>query len=164
VDGVLPYDWSLVVHDQEGTHRVRDLSLAPGQTVEDYLGASSNGQIARQELSAAVRLVAVVVAPVSIAPVPIAPVPIAPIVRVCIHDARLGNHDRRPGHNHGRWLHDHRCGPHNYRPRSDYNRRWWGDNCDWQRQPKPNGNMYPSRVCRERQGQAGDSDASRKKP
>ena len=40
MDGVLPYDWKLVVHDQEGTHRVRGLNLAPGQTVEAYPGAS----------------------------------------------------------------------------------------------------------------------------
>src|SRR5262245_9932809 len=109
------------------------LHLAPGHTVEDYPGASSKGQIARHELSAAIHLVAVVVAPVSWATVPI-----APIVRVCIHDARLGNHDRRSRHNHGRWRHDHRRWPHNHGPRNDYNWRWWGDDCDWQRQPKPN--------------------------
>ena len=119
MDGVLPYDWRLVVHDQGGTHRVRGLSLAPGQTVEAYPGASLISKSLRQEASAAVRLVAVV-SPVSMSPVSMPPpVSMAPTVsysptsvysphsRVCIHDARLGNHDRRFRHDHGRWVHDH---------------------------------------------------------
>ena len=85
------------------------------------------------------------VVPMPVGPMPIAPMPMASVVWVCIHDARRGDHDRR-------WLHD-------YGTRSDYNRRWWGNDCHWQRQPKPNGNMHPSRMCRERQGKAGNSDA-----
>jgi hypothetical protein len=99
----------------------------------------------RQELAAAIRLVTVVVSPV-----PIAPVSIASVVRVGIHDARLGDHDRILLHDYGRWLYDHGL-------RSHHHRRWGSDDGDWQRQPKPDGNMHPARMGRERQDQAGDS-------
>ena len=90
----MPCYGRFVVPDWGGTYRVRCLSLVPGQTVEAYPGTSSNGQISRQDPSADVRSVAVVVSPVLIAPVLIAPVPVTSVVRVCIHDARLGNYDR----------------------------------------------------------------------
>jgi hypothetical protein len=80
-----------------------------------------------------------------------APIPIAPVVRVGIHDARPGNHDRGLLYNYGRWRHD-------YGLWSNHDRRWGGDDGNWQRQPKSNGDMHPSRVCRERQGKAGDGD------
>jgi hypothetical protein len=92
-------------------------------------------------------LVAVVVSPVSIATIPI-----ASVVRIGIHDARLGHHDRRLLHDHGCWLHDHGLRSHHER------RRWGSDDRDWRRQPEPNGNVHPSRMCRERQGKAGNSD------
>jgi len=111
-------------------------------------------QSSRQNLAAAIRLVAVIVSPV-----PIAPIPIAPVIRVGIHDARASNHNRGLLYNHGRGLHDHRCGLHEHGLRSKHDRRWGGDDCDWKRQSQSNGNMYPSRVRRERQGEAGDSDA-----
>jgi hypothetical protein len=76
--------------------------------------------------------------------------PIAPIVWVCIHDAGPSNHDRVLLYNHGRWLHDYRCWLHEHGLRSYHDRRWGGNDSDWQRQPKSNGNMHPSRVCRER--------------
>ena len=100
-----------------------------------------------QEPSAAVRLVIVVV----VSPVPIiASVVWVPGVWVCIHYTRLGNHYRR-------LLHDHRCGLHDHGLWGDHDWRC-GHNCDWKWQPKPNGNMHPSRVCRERQGKACDSE------
>src|SRR5215510_5906157 len=126
VYGAVPCYWRLVVNDWGGTHRARCLSLAPGQTVEAYPGVSLIWQSLLGKNYLLVCLVAVVMSPVPVAPIPIAPIAIASVVWVCIHDARLGDHDRRWRHKHGRWLHD-------YGTRSDDNRRWWGDDCHWQR-------------------------------
>jgi len=65
--------------------------------------------------------------------VPIAPIPIAPVIRIRIHDARPSNHDRGLLYNYGRGLHEHRCGLHEHGLRSNHDRRWGGDDCDWQR-------------------------------
>src|SRR5438105_12468599 len=107
-------------------------------------------QPSRQDLAAAIRLVAVIVSPM-----PIAPIPVAPIIRVGIHDARPSNHNRGLLYNHGRGLHDHRGGLHEHGLRNNHDRRWGSDDYDWKRQSQSNGNMYPSRVSRERQGEAG---------
>ena len=115
-------------------------------------------QSSRQERATAIRLVTVAVSPVPIAPMPIAPIPIAPVIRIGIHDAGPSNHDRGLLYNHGCGLHDHRCGLHEHGLRSNHDRGWGGNDSDWQRQPKSNGNMHSSCVCRERQSKAGDSD------